>query len=110
MTQILLLSGPPGLGKTTLAQIVANQAGYEVLEINARYVSSSRRTSYSWLLSDWYTSLSSSDDRNATTVTSRIQNALDSGSKFASKKPTLIVIDEIDGATGGGDQVSAHIR
>lgn len=36
--QILLLSGPPGLGKTTLAHVVARQAGYEVMEINARFV------------------------------------------------------------------------
>lgn len=36
--QILLLSGPPGLGKTTLAHVVARQAGYEVMEINARSV------------------------------------------------------------------------
>ena len=34
--QILLLSGPPGLGKTTLAHIVARQAGYDAFEINAR--------------------------------------------------------------------------
>ena len=38
--QLLLISGPPGLGKTTLAHVVAKQAGYEVMEINARYDSS----------------------------------------------------------------------
>lgn len=51
----------------------------------------------------WHTPRSS-DDRSAGTVTNRIKNALDAGSALGSKKPTLVVIDEIDGATGGGDQ------
>uniref|UniRef100_A0A673ME61 Chromosome transmission fidelity protein 18 homolog n=1 Tax=Sinocyclocheilus rhinocerous TaxID=307959 RepID=A0A673ME61_9TELE len=34
-TQVALLPGPPGLGKTTLAHIIANHAGYNVVEINA---------------------------------------------------------------------------
>ena len=35
--QILLLCGPPGLGKTTLSHVVAKHAGYNVVEMNARY-------------------------------------------------------------------------
>lgn len=38
--QLLLLSGPPGLGKTSMAHVIAKQAGYDVMEINARFVPS----------------------------------------------------------------------
>lgn len=34
--KILLVHGPPGLGKTTLAHVVAQTSGYSVVEINAR--------------------------------------------------------------------------
>jgi len=33
--RIALLSGPPGLGKTTLAHIGARHAGYNIVEVNA---------------------------------------------------------------------------
>ncbi|EOD19227.1 hypothetical protein EMIHUDRAFT_243123 [Emiliania huxleyi CCMP1516] len=34
-TPLLLLSGPPGMGKTALVHVVARHAGYRLLEINA---------------------------------------------------------------------------
>ncbi|KAF8197572.1 P-loop containing nucleoside triphosphate hydrolase protein [Pholiota molesta] len=82
---ILLLSGPPGLGKTTLAHVVARQAGYEVMEINA------------------------SDARTGSIIDDRIRPALESGSAIGSTKPVLLVIDEVDGATGAGDSSNTFI-
>ena len=35
-SQLALLCGAPGLGKTTLAHIIAKHAGYYVVEMNAR--------------------------------------------------------------------------
>ncbi|RDB21482.1 Chromosome transmission fidelity protein 18 [Hypsizygus marmoreus] len=84
--KLLLLSGPPGLGKTTMAHVVARQAGYEVMEINA------------------------SDARSGSIVDDRIQPALESGFAVGSAKPVLLVIDEIDGATGVGDNSSSFIH
>ncbi|TRM59320.1 P-loop containing nucleoside triphosphate hydrolase protein [Schizophyllum amplum] len=84
--KLLLLSGPPGLGKTTLAHVVARHAGYEVMEINA------------------------SDARSGTEVEDRIRPALESGSAVGSKKPVLLVIDEIDGATGAGDNSGSFVH
>ena len=89
LDKVLMLTGPPGLGKTTLAHVIATQAGYQVMEINA------------------------SDDRSAKTVEDKIRNSLESRAltslgSLSSCKPTCLIIDEIDGATGGGD--SGFIR
>ncbi|OAQ94586.1 sister chromatid cohesion factor (Chl12) [Purpureocillium lilacinum] len=87
--KILMLTGPPGLGKTTLAHVCAKQAGYEVLEVNA------------------------SDDRSRDVVKNRIRTSLgtenvktvtntknDKGSQKVAK-PVCVVVDEVDGATTG---------
>lgn len=84
--KILLLAGPPGLGKTTLAHVCAKQAGYEVLEINA------------------------SDDRSRDVVKGRIKDALatetvrgikEHGKARKNGRPVCVVVDEVDGVTTG---------
>ena len=42
-TKPLLLSGPPGIGKTTMAYLVAKQFGYDVIGLNASDVRSKSR-------------------------------------------------------------------
>ncbi|KAG6007911.1 hypothetical protein E4U21_005389 [Claviceps maximensis] len=87
--KILMLTGPPGLGKTTLAHVCARQAGYEVLEVNA------------------------SDDRSRDVVNNRIRTSLgtesvksvvnsrniDGSQKMT--KPICVVVDEVDGVVAG---------
>lgn len=87
--KILMLTGPPGLGKTTLAHVCARQAGYEVLEVNA------------------------SDDRSRDVVKNRIRTSLGTQSvkTVASAKdgktpqrparPMCVIVDEVDGVTSG---------
>ncbi|KAF9036642.1 hypothetical protein BJ165DRAFT_1504858 [Panaeolus papilionaceus] len=84
--KIMLLSGPPGFGKTTLAHVIARQAGYEVMEINA------------------------SDARSGQVVDDRIRPTLESGFAIGSTKPVLLVIDEIDGATGAGESSNTFVH
>lgn len=88
--KVLLLTGPPGLGKTTLAHVCARQAGYEVVEINA------------------------SDERSSNVVKSRIRDIVgtenvkgvntknDAGTVRKAGRPVCLVVDEVDGVTGGG--------
>ncbi|KAJ7905842.1 hypothetical protein B0H14DRAFT_2661855 [Mycena olivaceomarginata] len=59
---------------------LARQAGYEVMEINA------------------------SDARSGSVIDDRIRPALESGCAVGSTKPVLLIIDEIDGATGAGEK------
>ncbi|KAJ1565258.1 hypothetical protein HK096_003776, partial [Nowakowskiella sp. JEL0078] len=76
--KVLLLSGPPGLGKTTLAHIVARHAGYNVVEVNA------------------------SDERTGEALKNRLIGAVQTQSVMGNKRPNLLIIDEIDGANSGG--------
>lgn len=65
-----------GLGKTTLAHVVARHCGFRPLEINA------------------------SDERTAGSLTSRINDAVQMQAVMDDKRPNCVIIDEIDGATG----------
>ena len=93
--KILLLTGPPGLGKTTLAHVCAKQAGYEVVEVNA------------------------SDERNRDVVKGKIRDCVGTenvrgvnskvGEQTVRKagRPVCVVVDEVDGVvtgSGGGGE------
>ncbi|KAK3690943.1 hypothetical protein RRG08_021640 [Elysia crispata] len=73
--KIALLCGPPGLGKTTLAHIVAKHAGYNVVEMNA------------------------SDDRSVDVFRNKLESATQMKAVIgADPRPNCLIIDEIDGA------------
>ncbi|CAG8445116.1 782_t:CDS:10 [Acaulospora colombiana] len=85
-----LLSGNPGIGKTTAAHLVAKNEGYDVMEFNASDARSKKaldeavkiathNTSISWFAHD--ESASSQDSENANKI--------------------LIIMDEVDGMSAG---------
>lgn len=67
----MLLNGPPGVGKTTLVQSIANSIQAEIFELNA------------------------SDFRNKDSLNERLKPALEQSSLV--KKSKIILVDEVDG-------------
>lgn len=88
--KILMLTGPPGLGKTTLAHVCARQAGYEVMEINA-----SDERSKDVVEGRIRTSVGTESVKTGATITSKTGNV----QKVA--HPLCVVVDEVDGVVGG---------
>ncbi|TAQ91079.1 hypothetical protein B7494_g652 [Chlorociboria aeruginascens] len=88
--KILLMTGPPGLGKTTLAHVCARQAGYEVMEINA-----SDERSKDVVKNRIRTSVGTESVKTGSTITSK------SGHVQKIAHPLCVVIDEVDGVVGG---------
>lgn len=75
--RIFLIHGPPGIGKTTFAHVIAKHAGYDILEINA------------------------SDERAGPIVKEKIKSSVATHRVF-SEKPVCIIADEIEGASEFG--------
>lgn len=76
-TRPVLLVGPPGIGKTTMAFLLAEQFGYDMVGLNA------------------------SDVRNKSKINEMLEPVL--GNLAVTGKPVLIFIDEVDGIHGRSD-------
>lgn len=84
MLIILHTCDAAGLGKTTIAHVVARHCGYRPFEINA------------------------SDDRTATALQSRIQDAVQMQSVLGKRQMNLVIVDEVDGIAGADATVPSR--
>jgi len=80
-----LLSGPPGIGKSSAAHIIAKEMGFEVLEFNA---------------SDARGKKALQSQAGAAIMNRSMSEFATLGGRKKPQKPTLIIMDEVDGLSG----------
>lgn len=85
-----MLSGPPGIGKTTTAHLVAKSLGYEVVEKNASDVRSKNQ------LNDNIKSL-----LGGTSVNSYFEHTKQELDNNKNLKKFVLIMDEVDGMSSG---------
>ncbi|GAA5948383.1 hypothetical protein JCM3775_001641, partial [Rhodotorula graminis] len=88
----VLISGPPGIGKTTSAHLVAKLLGYDVLELNASDTRSKK------MLEEAFRSKTTD-----TTLAGFVKKEGDEGgaSGLSVNRKSLIIMDEVDGMSAG---------
>lgn len=96
--KILLVHGPPGMGKTLAVNICTRQLGYHLEELNAA-------NSMDQLPQSSAASFEELRKKTSSALRLRITNALSSNTIFSVDKPTCLVIDEIDLTTNAVDIV-----
>ena len=90
--KILLIHGPPGVGKTISAHILARQMGFNVQELNAANSMDTLPQASSSSLS----TVGNAHANAATALKLKILNSLTSNSVSDSTKPSCLLIDELD--------------
>lgn len=95
----LLISGPPGIGKTTTASVAARVNGYEPLEFNASDVRSKK------ILEESISEMM--DNRTMTEFFQAGKPKKDE--RLLKGKKVVLIMDEVDGMSGGDRGGSAEL-